>query len=690
MTRTIVFSLLLGLLSPLELLRAGEFAVINEEVTFTDSSSGFKFWYDINKGPTNWVSPDNYYAGQFYCRFEVLSQPTSTPSHLSFCIWGNPVTPGTHPETASPISAALTGAGSVVTFNSVPSTWWKQDGGVSFASRTNFYRWGIPHWGQPGVLLAPQGYSTDPRSWAYWDQRTNYLPFRVKATVVAVSQGSTFSGWDTYIGSSDTQAPTAPANLGVTGVTSNSISLNWTASSDNVGVTGYRIYRNGGEVGTSASTSYTDSGLAASTTNSYTVKAFDAAGNLSAASAAVIGATSSGSGGATALVRFQHFTIRDPLPGTAWGTAGIPLADFDGDGDLDCALSRRDVHGFWWYERQTDSVWVQHLISDSASLAQGLGCAALDVDNDGWTDLVFDRVWFKNPGTLRQQPDSAWVINSFAGAGHDILAADINRDGRKDIVVFDGNNLRWFDPVLAMASNTVAQSVGHHGGITPRGAGDIDGDGDPDLVVAGYWYANPGNGIGTWTRYNWPHLVITNASYGTSIRSWVVDMDGDGDQDIVYSDCDTGYSHVYWVRNEGRGTNWTRFALADPPTSPGSVLGTGSFHSLAVADFDLDGDLDVFAGEQEDPDQIGGGKLPMKPAGLKERGVVWVNSGGNPPVFTPQVIQENNPGWHDVCCRRCGRRRRPGYGQQDLEQRRCGLPCRLLAQRYHRPARQHH
>ena len=78
------------------------------------------------------------------------------------------------------------------------------------------------------------------------------------------------------------------------------------------------------------------------------------------------------------------------------------------------------------------------------------------------------------------------------------------------------------------------------------------------------------------------------------------------------------------------------------------MLGTGSFHSLGVADFDLDGDLDVFAGEQEDPDQMGGGKLPMKPAGLKERGVVWVNSGGNPPVFTPQVIQENNPGWHDV------------------------------------------
>ena len=314
-------------------------------------------------------------------------------------------------------------------------------------------------------------------------------------------------------------------------------------------------------------------------------------------------------------------------------------------------MSRRDAHGFWWYERRTDSVWVQHLINDSSTIPQSLGAAALDVDNDGATDLVFSHVWFKNPGNLRQQPDSAWPVISFAGVGHDLLAADVNGDGRQDIVVFDGKTLLWFDPAQAMASNSVAQGITHHGGVTPRGAGDLDGDGDLDLVIAGTWFENPGAGKGTWTRHAWPHVVITNASYGTSIRSWVVDLDGDGDQDIVYSDCDTGSSHVYWVRNEGRGTNWTRFLLPDPPTSRGSVPGTGSFHSLGVADFDLDGDLDVFAGEQEDPDtyMVGNGKLPMKPKGLKERGVIWMNSGSKPPVFLPQVIQEDNPGWHDAC-----------------------------------------
>lgn len=381
------------------------------------------------------------------------------------------------------------------------------------------------------------------------------------------------------------------------------------------------------------------------------VRANDAAANLSGASHAVSGAASAGGGGTTAAVRFQHFTIANPLPGTAWGTAGIPLADFDGDGDLDCALSRRDAYGYWWYQRQTDSTWVQHTICVSTNIPQGLGAAALDIDNDGWTDLVFSRVWLKNPGTLKQDPDTPWSVNPFAGAGHDILAADLNQDGRKDIVVFDGETLVWFDPAQSMASNTLARNVGHHGGITPNGAGDLDGDGDLDLVIAGAWFENPGNGEGKWPRHNWPHLVITNASYGTSIRSWVVDVDRDGQNDIVYSDCDTGSSHVYWVRNEGKGAKWTRIPLPDPPTSPGCVPGTGSFHSLGVADFDRDGDWDIFAGEQEDPDayMVRNGKLPMKAKGLKERGVVWVNSGSTPPVFTPQVIQEDNPGWHDAC-----------------------------------------
>ncbi|MFJ1792550.1 glycoside hydrolase family 6 protein [Kitasatospora griseola] len=98
-------------------------------------------------------------------------------------------------------------------------------------------------------------------------------------------------------GGSDTTAPTAPTGLAAT-TTATSVALTWSAATDNVGVTGYDVYRGSTLVGSTAGTSYTDTGLTASTAYSYTVKARDAAGNVSPASAALV-ATTTASGGGT-------------------------------------------------------------------------------------------------------------------------------------------------------------------------------------------------------------------------------------------------------------------------------------------------------------------------------------------------------------------------------------------------------
>ncbi len=97
----------------------------------------------------------------------------------------------------------------------------------------------------------------------------------------------------------DTIPPSVPANLVAT-PGANAISLTWNASTDNVAVTGYTVRRNGTPVSTSVATSYIDSGLVASTTYTYTVSAFDAAGNASAQSAAAT-ATTLAAGTQTAL-----------------------------------------------------------------------------------------------------------------------------------------------------------------------------------------------------------------------------------------------------------------------------------------------------------------------------------------------------------------------------------------------------
>jgi chitodextrinase len=88
----------------------------------------------------------------------------------------------------------------------------------------------------------------------------------------------------------DTQAPTAPASLAISAASATSVSLTWNASSDNVGVAGYRSYRDSSYVSTGSQTATTISGLACGTAHTFAVNAFDQAGN-SSASSSVIGST---------------------------------------------------------------------------------------------------------------------------------------------------------------------------------------------------------------------------------------------------------------------------------------------------------------------------------------------------------------------------------------------------------------
>src|SRR5579871_184485 len=87
--------------------------------------------------------------------------------------------------------------------------------------------------------------------------------------------------------STDTTPPTVPTGLKVTGTTTSSVSLSWTSSTDNVAVAGYKVFRSGAQVGISATNSYVDSGLPPSSTFSYTVSAYDAAGNNSLQSTSI-------------------------------------------------------------------------------------------------------------------------------------------------------------------------------------------------------------------------------------------------------------------------------------------------------------------------------------------------------------------------------------------------------------------
>jgi chitodextrinase len=101
----------------------------------------------------------------------------------------------------------------------------------------------------------------------------------------------------------DTESPSVPLDVIAEAESDSRINVAWSPSTDNVGVEGYRVFRDGSAAGVTAATSYVDTGLAAGTGYGYQVSAFDSSGNESARSAAAYGVTTGGgSGGNTHLV----------------------------------------------------------------------------------------------------------------------------------------------------------------------------------------------------------------------------------------------------------------------------------------------------------------------------------------------------------------------------------------------------
>lgn len=98
----------------------------------------------------------------------------------------------------------------------------------------------------------------------------------------------------------DTTVPTVPTGLTATATSSTAVTLKWTASTDTTGVTGYRIYRDGKQIATSTTPNYADTGLVAQTTYSYSIVAYDAAGNVSGQSAAAVATTPTATSAPTA------------------------------------------------------------------------------------------------------------------------------------------------------------------------------------------------------------------------------------------------------------------------------------------------------------------------------------------------------------------------------------------------------
>jgi chitodextrinase len=174
-------------------------------------------------------------------------------------------------------------------------------------------------------------------------------------TVAAYDAAGNLSGQSasasatTFTVSVDNTAPSVPSNLTATSISAFQINLVWTASTDNVGVVGYKIYRAGTQIATSGTNSYSDAGLAASTSYSYTVAAYDAAGNASGQSGSASATTQSASSGPPSTGSSSSFQLTSTQSGTLPFMVGLAFkkGDIPNYPTLDIAESQVVVKRRW-------------------------------------------------------------------------------------------------------------------------------------------------------------------------------------------------------------------------------------------------------------------------------------------------------------------------------------------------------
>ena len=268
---------------------------------------------------------------------------------------------------------------------------------------------------------------------------------------------------------------------------------------------------------------------------------------------------------------------------------GITSMDMNGDGFPDL------VSGAYWYENPgaKGGEWKQHQFRKVGILGEYVsdcGEWVIDVNHDGAPDIVtagwmLNGVWwYENPGK-NAAPGALWqshfITDSFDTEGG--VLADINGDGIPDLALahYNHSGVLWVD------FSGVTPKVHRIGGKEQDGHGigvaDVDGDGSPDILTPTGWFKNVDANHDQW---EW-HADWNLGDAGFPILGY--DVNGDGRTDILFGQ---GHSYgLYWLEqvDSGEDRHWVRHTIDESFSQS---------HALALADIDGDGEPELITGKR--------------------------------------------------------------------------------------------
>ena len=297
------------------------------------------------------------------------------------------------------------------------------------------------------------------------------------------------------------------------------------------------------------------------------------------------------------------------------GWMGSWLGDFDGDGDRDVVSGAKGSFSnvsrpLCWYEnaRGDGSAWVERVLPVNGDYIDN--CRAADFDGDGRDDIVAQKYHgggvylVRCPAPADARRSDGWTCHKIGEGGSGLCLADIDGDRRVDVLVDN----QWLkNPGHSSGENWLAFRIADAPGGVKNAAGDLNGDGRTDVVLASeegrgiWWFEAPAEP----TKAKWIRHTLREDCDGNH-SLWLADFNRDGRLDILTAEMHTRGKHRVAIFEN---------AAADAAKWIEHVIATSGSHNALAADVNADGRPDIVGcnfAETQNPLEVWYNELPPR------------------------------------------------------------------------------